>query len=380
MSSSVLRLGKLFGIPIEIDYSWFLIFALITWTLASGYYPNEFKNWPTAQYWIVGAVTAGLFFISVLLHELGHSLVARGFHLPVNRITLFIFGGISEINEEPKGALSEFWITIAGPLVSFGLAAAFWLLTFVFAGFQEFLALFKYLALINLILAIFNLIPGFPLDGGGVLMAVIWGISHNRRRAVLIAGSVGSFFAYLFIVVGVYQAFSGNLLNGIWTAFIGWFLLNASGSRVRQERIKDALGGHTVSEAMSHGYTRLEAGTTLQCLLDDHILNPGSEGRRIYIIEEDDQVAGLVTQHMLRNVPRQEWAHTTLAQVMLPIDQWKKVAPDTELWQAIEKMDQNGVNQLPVVVDGHIQGMLTREDVIGFIRRLQSPQVGSLGS
>ena len=370
MNKNSIAIGRIFGIPVGVDYSWFLVFALFTWTFATGYYPAEFKNWSTVEYWTVGAVTAVMLFASVLLHELGHSWVAMRYKIPVRSITLYIFGGISQISAEPASALSEFWITIAGPMVSFILAGIFALLTLISSGFVPLLALVKYLAYINLILGVFNLIPGFPLDGGGVLMAIVWGITHNRHRAILIASTVGNFFAYFFIIIGVFQIFSGNLLNGIWIAFIGWFLLNASSGQVRQERIKGLLSGHKVSEAMSRNYIAIESDTTLQYLVDEHILG-GS--RRSFIVEKEGQVIGMLTLHHLQGIPKDQWPVTTADQAMIPVSQLKQISLDTELWDAIEDMDLDGVNQLPVLEAGQIQGVLTREDVISYLRKLQVP-------
>jgi Zn-dependent protease/CBS domain-containing protein len=372
MNSQSIPIGRIFGIPLRIDYSWFLIFALITWTLATGYFPGEFKGWPVAQYWVVGVITAIVFFASVLLHELGHSLVARRYKITVNSITLLIFGGVSEIKDEPGSALSNFWISISGPIVSLLLAGFFSLLAVIFSTVQPLLALAKYLAYINLLLGVFNLIPGFPLDGGGVLMSVVWGITHKRRLGILVAASVGSFFAYVLIALGAYQVLTGSFLNGLWTVFIGWFILNASGGQVRREKIKSELAGHKVSEAMSRGYTIIPSDTTLQYLVDELILG-GS--RRSFIIQESDVVVGMLTMHALQAVPKEKWPATTVEQVMIPTSQIKQINPDTELWEAIEGMDRDGVNQLPVIVDGQIQGMLTREDVISFIRRMPATGV-----
>jgi Zn-dependent protease len=370
MKNNSFRLGRIFGIPVGIDYSWFLVFILFTWTFATGYYPAGFKNWSTLEYWGVGAVTSVMLFGSVLLHELGHSLVALRYKLPVRDITLYIFGGISQISAEPPSAWSEFWITIAGPMVSFALAGMFALLTIIISGFAPLLALFKYLAYINFILGVFNLIPGFPLDGGGVLMSILWGATHNRHRALLIASTVGNFFAYLFIIYGVFQIFGGNLLNGLWITFIGWFLLNAARGQVTQERIKELLSGHKAFEAMSRNYTAIQSGTTLQFLVDDHILGGG---RRSFIVEKGDEVVGLLTLHHLKDIPKDQWSTTTAAQAMIPVTRFKQIKLETELWDAIEEMDRDGVNQLPIMAEGRIQGMLTREDVISYLRKLQNP-------
>jgi Zn-dependent protease/CBS domain-containing protein len=368
MGNSSIRLGKIFGIPVGVDYSWFLVLILFTWTFAVGYYPTEFKNWPAIEYWVVGGITSLLLFVSVLLHELGHSWVALRYKLPVHSITLFLFGGISQISAEPVSAISEFWIAVTGPLVSFVLGGILTLLTFITTGFAPLFAVIKYLAYINLILGVFNLIPGYPLDGGGVLMAIVWGITHNRHRALITASTVGSFFAYLFIIYGVFEVFTGNLVNGIWIAFIGWFLYSASRGQVMQERVKVSLSGHKVSEIMSQSYTIVQSDTTLQSLVDEHILG-GS--RRSFIVTRDEAVVGLLTLHHLKDIPKERWASTLVEGVMIPTSKWKQIRPDTDLWDAMEEMERDGVNQLPVMTDGQINGMLTREDIITYLRELK---------
>ena len=206
-------LGSIMGIPISLDYSWFLIFALLTWILGSSYYPAEFKNWPPLLYWVTGAATAILLFASVLLHELGHSYVALRFGMTVRSITLFIFGGVAQIGSEPPSAKAEFQIAMAGPAVSLALAGGFWVVQPALAGVEPLWGMAKYLAFINLALALFNLIPGFPLDGGRVLRAVIWGATKNLRQATLIAANAGRFFGFLFILAGVWRMFAGDKIG-----------------------------------------------------------------------------------------------------------------------------------------------------------------------
>jgi Zn-dependent protease/CBS domain-containing protein len=365
MNRNTIPLGRILDIPIGLDYSWFLIFVLLTWTLAVGYYPAEFTNWPTAEYWIVGAVTAIMLFVSVLLHELGHSVIAMHYKIPVRSITLFIFGGVAQIGAEPPSAAAEFWIAIAGPIVSFALAAFFSLLQPAFAGAAALLALAKYLAYINGTLALFNLIPGFPLDGGRVFRAIVWGVTRSLHRATLVAANVGRGIAFLFIIVGVWQMFTGNFGSGLWIAFIGWFLESAAMAQVQQQRVQDLLAGHRVAEVMSRSYATIPAEATLQHLVDDHIL---STGRRCFMVTRGDETVGLLTLHGVKEAPRPEWPTTTAAQAMIPMTQIKWVRPDTELWAALEEMDQDGVNQLPVMVDGRCLGMLSRGDVISFLR------------
>ena len=368
MNRHTIPLGRILGIPIGLDYSWFLIFGLITWTMAVGYYPAEFKDWPVAQYWVVGAATAILLFVSVLLHELGHSVMAMYYKIPVRSITLFIFGGVSLMDTEPPTAVAGFWIAIIGPVVSYALAILFLIIEPGVAGIAPLLALCKYLAYINVALGVFNLIPGFPLDGGGVFRAMVWGVTHNMRRATLIAANVGRFVAYLFIFFGVWQIFAGNIFNGMWIAFIGWFLESAAKGQVQQLVLHDMLAGHEVSQAMNRQYAAIPPDITLQHLVDDHIL---ASGRRSFVVKQGDAVVGLLTLHRIKEVPRSDWPTITAAKAMIPAEQMKKLRPDTELWKALEEMDRDGVNQLPVMADGQIQGMLSREDVVGYLRTLR---------
>lgn len=367
MNRSAIPLGRIFGIPIGVDYSWFLIFALLTWSLATSYYPAEFKNWPMAQYWVVGAATVILMFASVVLHELGHSLVALRYKIPVRSITLFIFGGVAQIGAEPPSASAEFWIAIAGPVTSFALALFFGLLQPIVGALAPLLALVKYLAYINGSLALFNLIPGFPLDGGRVFRAIVWGSTHDLRRATFIAANLGRFIAYLFIVLGVWQMATGNFGNGLWIAFIGWFLESAAASQVRQQTIHDLLAGHRVSDVMRRDFTAVSAGSTLEQLVDEHIL---SSGQRSLVVKENDRVVGLLTLHNFKTVLRADWPTTTAAQAMIPAEQMKRIRPDAELVTALEEMDRDGVNQLPVMLDDQIEGFLGRDDVIGLLRTL----------
>jgi Zn-dependent protease len=367
MNRSSISLGRIFGIPIGVDYSWFLIFALLTWSLATSYFPAEFTNWPVAEYWIVGAVTVILMFGSVLLHELGHSIVALRYKIPVRSITLFIFGGVAQIGAEPPSALAEFWIAIAGPVTSFALALFFGLLQSIVGSFAPLLAIAKYLAYINGALGLFNLIPGFPLDGGRVFRAILWGTTHSLRRATLIAANVGRFIAYIFIFFGVWQVFMGNLGNGLWIAFIGWFLESAASSQIHQQTIHDLLAGHHVADAMRRDYISILPDTTLEELINRHILG---SGQRSLVVKQDERVVGLLTLHNVKAIPSSAWSTTTANQVMIPVATMKWVRPEAELSDALGEMDRDGVNQLPVMSGDQILGMLGRDDVISFLRTL----------
>ncbi len=369
MNKNTIPIGRIIGIPIGLDPSWFLIFILITWMLASSYFPNEFSHWPKYQYWIIGAATAILFFASVVFHELGHSIVALRYKIPVKSITLFIFGGIAQIGSEPPSAIAEFFIAIAGPVASFILAAFFGLLQTVSSSFAPLFAMTKYLAFINGSLAVFNLIPGFPLDGGRVFRAVIWGFTHNLRRATEVAAAIGRAVAFLFILFGVWQILQGNWTNGLWIAFIGWFLENAAVSQVQQQRLRDLLSGHTAAQAMSQSCVTAPEDLTLQELVDRHILGAG---QRCLLLTSGGEVSGLLTLHHLRQAPRDQWGVITAGKVMTPLAQVKQISPETGLETALEAMGADGVNQLPVVRNGHVEGMLSREDILNYLRILQT--------
>ena len=369
MTRHNIPLGRIVGIPIGLDYSWFVIFALLTWMLAGSYYPAEFKGWPQALYWFVGATTAIMLFVSVLSHELGHSVVALRYNVPVKSITLFLFGGVAQIGSEPPSPTAEFSIAIAGPLVSLVLAGLFYTLQPLVAGVEPLLGLTKYLAYINMALVLFNLIPGYPLDGGRVFRAIVWGATGNLRKATLIAANTGRFFAFLFILVGVWQMFSGNIGGGIWIAIIGWFLDNAASTQVHSVMSQSLLAGHRVSQVMSTHCTAVSANLTLQQVVDEHILGTGQ--RCLLINNSADSTVGLMTLHRIKEVPRREWATTRADHAMLPFEQLKRIDPDADLWAALQEMDRDGVNQLPVTRDRHVLGMISREDVISYMGTLK---------
>ena len=367
LSRHAVPVGRILGIPIDLDPSWFLVFALLTWTLAVGYYPAEFKGWPVMAYWIVGALTACCMYGSVLLHELGHSVVARRYGIPVRRITLFIFGGVAQIASEPPSPGAEFWVAIAGPVVSLLLAIGFHLAEPALASGSALLALAKYLAYINGVLLLFNLIPGFPLDGGRIFRALIWWRTRNLRRATVVAGNVGRFIGFLFILSGVWQVLGGNLINGMWIVFIGWFLESAAVAQIHLQTLHALLAGHTVAESMSRSYPEIAGDTVLKELLDDPFLG---RGQRSAVVKAGDDVVGLLTPHSFEGVPQAKWPTTAVAQVMIPLSRMKWVRPDTDLEAALEEMERDEMQQLPVMADGQVVGMLTRSDLLSFLRTL----------
>lgn len=369
MSRHGIPIGRIFGISIDLDYSWFLIFGVITWILAVSYYPAEFRNWSDGEYWAMGAITAVLLFVSVLIHELAHSLVATRFGIPVPRITLFLFGGVSQIASEPPSPATEFWIAIVGPLTSFAVAAFCWEIEPLVASSPPFFAFAEYLALLNLILALFNLIPGFPLDGGRVFRALWWRFSSSYHRATVAAAISGRFFGFLLIFFGLWHLLTGDVAGGIWIAFIGWFLESAAGTQLHQETLKNLLGGHRVADAMQRSFPQMPAGVTIEELAERTGLP--SNGRPVFVASPEG-ATGLVTLPAIRSVPREAWPSTAAAQVMMPFGKMDTTEPGAILWSALEKMGRDGVNQLAVVDGNGVVGMLSREDILHYLSVLQT--------
>jgi Zn-dependent protease len=363
-----LSLGRIFNIPVYLDWSWFLVLALAVWSLATGYFRREFTDWPAAQYWIVALITALALFGSVLLHEFGHALMARRFGIPTQSITLFIFGGVAMLGGESRSARQEFWIALIGPIVSAAVAGIAWLLWPLTGFLTPVSAVFEYLFFINLSLAGFNLIPGFPLDGGRVLRAILWWATRSMSRATVIAVQVGRLVAFGFIAFGVWRMLTGEFTNGLWLGFIGWWLKSAADSQLGAVMVRQLLADHTVRQAMSREWVAVPAETSLQSLVDSHLL---AYGRRSVVVERGGDLAGLLTIHHVGQIPREQWATTTALQAMSTEDCCASVAPDTGLWDALQQMDRDGYNQLLVRQGSQMVGMLSRGDVITFLRTVQ---------
>lgn len=359
------KLGKIWGIPIGLHSSWFLIFILLTWSLASSYFPAEYPLLSAGVHWVMAVVTSLLFFGSVLAHELGHSFLALRNKIPVKGITLFIFGGVAQIAQEPKSPGAEFRIAIAGPLVSLGLAGVFgaaWLLD---QAFPALAAPSMYLARINLMLALFNLIPGFPLDGGRVLRAIIWQFSGSFQKATRTAAFTGQLVAFGFIGYGIFTIFSGNFMNGLWLAFIGWFLQNAAASTYAQTNMQTMLRDIRVNQVMSQDCARVPSLTPLSTLVEERVL---TGGERCFFVADNGKLQGMLTLRDIAAIPKPRWGFTTSQQAMVPFDRLVRVTPQTELLAALTIMDHNNVAQVPVVQGEELVGMLSREQVVHYLR------------
>lgn len=366
MSGRSWRLGRLLGVEIRIDSSWLLIFLLVTWTLAAGYFPRSYPDRPALLYWAVGLATSLLFFASVLLHELSHSLVARSQGEKVERITLFLFGGAAQIADEPHNALSEFAMAVAGPLASFVLAVGAAVVWLALRGFVPlFAGAFYYLAIINVGLGVFNLIPGFPLDGGRVLRSLVWGVTKDLRLATRIASWAGQTVAFLMVVAGVLQFFSGDWLNGLWTMMIGWFLRNAAISSYRQLVLRETLVDVSVSQLMSSDFVAVSPDLSLADLVEDYIIR---RHEHAYPVVEGDLLVGIVCMHDVRSVPRDRWGTTFVRDVMTPHSELLVVGPRDDGNTLLSRMATRDVHQLPVLDGTRLVGMVSRSDVVRFLQ------------
>jgi Zn-dependent protease len=358
-------IGKLFGISLKLNYSWFVVFGLVTWVLAANYFPSIFPTWSLGTSILAGLITSLLFFGSVLAHELMHSVVAQSTGITVHSITLFIFGGVSQMTEEPKLPKDELKIALAGPLTSIVIGGIFWGIWYLMNDISPFVtAISFWLGTINLFLAAFNLIPGFPLDGGRVLRSILWWRSQNLRRATRTASNIGRAVGYLFIFGGIFFVFRGLWFNGLWLAFIGWFLENAAVGSYRQVALQEVLQGHTAREIMIGECPAVSPGLSIEELVNKHIL---ASGARCFPVLSGDRVAGLVTLSSVKAVSRDDWQTKTVKDAMTPLEELKAVSPNEDLSTVMRIMAEEDINQIPVVDDGNIVGMVARDKLINFI-------------
>jgi Zn-dependent protease/CBS domain-containing protein len=360
-----LRVGQIAGIDIYINISWIIILVLLTWSLAVNWFPSIYPHWSVSTYWITSLIAAILLFVSVLLHELAHSIVARARGLPVHNITLFIFGGISNIEQEPTSPGVEFQMAVVGPVVSILIGIVCYLLLLPIRGVNSPVAgILGYLAITNVALGIFNLIPGFPLDGGRVLRSIVWRITGSLRKATRVATIVGEVLAYLLILAGIWLFFTGDIIGGIWTGFIGWFLLISARAANSQVMLQSMFRGVKVSQVMNPAPITVPANISLQKLVDEYFL---PRGLRSALVTQDDQLAGLITLSDIRRVPREQWPGTPVGFVMVPLDHLHVVYPQQNLNDVMPLMAGQDVNQLPVVQDGRVVGVLSRDSIMRYL-------------
>jgi Zn-dependent protease/CBS domain-containing protein len=360
-SFQVMRLA---GVPIRLHYTWLLAVGLVAWSLASGFFPSSYPGWEPSRYWIAGAAAALLLFLSVLVHELSHAAVARGRGFGVRGITLFVFGGVAEVEGEAERPLDEFLIAIVGPITSFAIAALAWLLARAVPDDTSMAhAIASYLAVANLILGLFNLVPGFPLDGGRVLRALVWALSGSLRTATNVASYTGQAIALGLVAWGVWRMVGGDLFGGMWTAFIGWFLNGAAEQTRRGFAAQQSFQGVRVADVMAPDPPFLAPDTPLDVFVHEHVIR---QARRALPVADGSRLVGIVSVADAQKVPADAWATTPISAVMTA-DDLAVVSPADPATKALEIMATRDLHQLLVVDRAVLVGLITRAGLLQYL-------------
>jgi Zn-dependent protease/CBS domain-containing protein len=375
------RLGSIFGIEIRIDYSWFVIFFLILWTLSRGVFPAAHPELTTSVHIAMGAAGTLLFFASLLAHELAHSLVGRARGTPVQSITLFIFGGMARASAEFRKPADEFLVAAAGPLSSFAIAAFFWLIGQIGVALAfpaAITGVAAYLAMINMILAIFNLFPGFPLDGGRILRSWVWHRTGDLRRATRVATQGGKAFGFMLIALGLLNLFGGNPIGGLWLVFIGWFVRTVAEASYTQHTLRESLAHLHARDAMTPNPHTVPPDLTLQHFLEEHVLDGMHHS---YPVLENGAPVGLITLGRVKSIARDEWPRRTVADAMIPLTAELVAAPDDPLTNVLEKLSAAQTRRILVLHGDQLAGIMSQADVSRLIEKehLREQVTGSSG-
>jgi len=362
LSSGAWKIGTIMGIPLRVHFTWFVLFGLITWSLSTFYFPEAAPDLPAVSYWSKGALAALLLFASVAFHELAHSIVARKYKLSIESITLFIFGGVAQMKGEPPNPKAEFRIAIAGPLSSFFLSALFFILSMTAAGGLK--ALFSYLAQINFIIGAFNLIPGFPMDGGRVLRAAIWSKTKNFYYATQKASSIGQKIALFFIFFGIFSLFTG-MSGGLWLMLIGWFIYNAAQSSYQQSTLQENLSGVKVKDIMVKDIVSLNPQISIDEAVNAYFLKYGYGG---FPVVEGEKLLGIVTLKEIKNVPRENWSLMMVSDVFVPHNTKWEIASEEDIMKALELMITEDKGRIAVTKNEEIIGLITRNGIARYVQ------------
>jgi len=362
-----IKIFSLLGFEVRVDLSWVVLAVLITWSLAKGVFPDYFENLPLQTYWLMGAAGALGLFLSIIFHELSHSLVARRFGIPMKGITLFIFGGVAEMSEEAPNAKAEFWMALVGPASSLLMSA----MIFVLSRYGEgagwpvpAVGVLFYLAWINVALAVFNMIPAFPLDGGRVLRAVLWGLKNNLQWATRVTSRLGSGFGIFLIALGLYYIIQGQFIGGIWWFLIGMFVRSAAQMSYQQLLTRKALEGERVRRFMVTNPVTVPPTISLHQLVDHYIYK---HHFKMYPIVEDGRLTGYVTLRQLKEIPHDQWERVTVREVAQPCSPAMTIPPDTDALQALSIMNRTGSSRLMVVEDDRLVGIIALKDLLQFL-------------
>jgi len=363
-----LELFKVAGVQVEIDYSWIVIAILVWWSLSAGYFPGKYPGHSFADYWTVGALGTVLFFASVLGHELSHAALGNRLGENVSRITLFIFGGMAHLSSEPKTAGDEFKIAAIGPLSSVVIAAIFWTIASSLGALHApplWVALFSYLAFINVALAVFNLLPGFPLDGGRILRAILWHFWGDFRRATAAAADWGNTIAWGLIALGALEIFGGGLVGGIWMIFIGLFLRGAANASYHSVVIEQMLGRATVADLMIREPVTIDPELSVADAVEQYFLHYGYTG---FPVAKDGRVMGLLSLARVRECPREERAHRRVQDLMIPVSANFTISPNATVSDAMHRMAEADSGRLLVLDADRLTGLITRSQIARFVQ------------
>ena len=366
MPSSI-GVGRILGIRVDIHFSLFLIVAFLTWSLATGFLPDRYPQWSAATYWSTGFVCALSLFVSVLIHELAHSLVAIRRDYRVEGITLFLLGGVSSIASESRRATDDFVISVVGPLSSLAIAAIIGVVAVASGGSSPAYAAIEYVAIINLLLGLFNLLPAFPLDGGRVLRAAIWGLTGSYRRATGISTRSGQVVGLLLVGFGIYQVIQGHALQGIWAALVGWFLNRAASASRGQDEVAHALEGVMVGNVMDVSPPTVSPDVSINEAVFTYLVRGSA---RALIVCEDERVLGILSITDIRKVAQTLWAEKSVRDIMTPAP-LKSLTPEDGLDEALSLLGGNGIHQAPVLVGDRLVGILNRAHVIQHFHRMR---------
>jgi Zn-dependent protease/predicted transcriptional regulator len=367
---SQIKLGTVFGVELGLHYSWLVIAVLIMFSLVAQFHTVN-RDWSQGLVWSMAAITSVLFFACLFAHELSHAVVAKASGIPIHKITLFLLGGVAQIEKEPSNARTEFWIALVGPVTSGVLGLILLALALLLGWVPQVsavtpgTALLVWLGYINLGLAAFNMIPGFPLDGGRVLHAFLWWAIDDAERSTRAAAFVAQIIAVLFIGLGIFRFFQGAGLGGLWIAFIGWFMLQAAGASSLQARARTVLHGLQVRDVMSTHYESVDPNLSLQEFVHERLL---SSGRRCFLVMQESRLLGLITLREVRAIDAQAWPHTSVGQVMHSGTKIHTVSRNMPLAEALEIMAREDINQLPVVSNGIVEGVVARAHILQVVR------------
>ena len=362
-----IKLFKILGFEVGIDLSWIILAFLIAWSLSVGLFPFQFKGLSTETYWLMGIIGAVGLFLSIIFHELSHSLVARRYGMPMKGITLFIFGGVAEMSDEPTSPKAEFMMAVVGPISSIAIGLiCYGVYTLGKQGgwTQPITGVVGYLAMINGLLAGFNLIPAFPLDGGRLLRSILWGIKGNIRWATRVASSIGSGFGILLIVLAVFQLFRGNFIGAMWWFLIGMFLRGAAKSSYQQLMVRDALQGEPVSRFMSDDPVTVSPSLSVKDLIEDYIYRYHF---KMFPVVDDGTLVGCVSTKEVKDIRREQWGQKMIGELAADCSIDNTVAPDTDAVKALALMNRTGVSRLMVTEGDRLVGVITLKDLLKFL-------------